>query len=110
MSSRPSREPPSASFWSKYGTNRLQQGDMPYSSIRTLYRYLGLEPCVRLLDLGSRYGRVLFYGALLAGHDSRPAQQGMQFGSGKSSSSTPLTFSAETLAASIDPKQTIMLL
>ena len=54
-----------------YGQHRLYQGDIPYNFIRELYTRLGV--CTRLsnfrishiLDLGSGYGRLVFYGALL---------------------------------------------
>lgn len=50
-----------------YGQHRLYRADLPYTIIRDLFRLLGLPAGASLLDLGSGYGRVAFYGHLLLG-------------------------------------------
>ncbi len=47
------------------GQHRLYLGDTSYHHIRTLYQCLEPFKPRKLLDLGSGYGRILFYGALL---------------------------------------------
>ena len=55
----------------RHGVQRFDQGDLPYDVVRAFYRALALEiargPGLRLLDLGSGYGRFGFYGALRHG-------------------------------------------
>lgn len=52
----------------RHGVQRFEQGDLAYDVVRAFYRALGPEiaarPALRLLDLGSGYGRFGFYGAL----------------------------------------------
>ena len=48
-----------------HGNHRMEMGDVPYSLIRDLYRALDLPAETLLVDLGSGYGRVGFYGAIL---------------------------------------------
>jgi SAM-dependent methyltransferase len=50
-----------------YGNHRLDKGDFPFQIIRQLYRSLDkyIQRGDTVLDLGSGYGRVAFYGALL---------------------------------------------
>lgn len=50
-----------------YGQHRLYRADIPYSNLRDLFRLLDLPAGATLLDLGSGYGRVAFYGHLLLG-------------------------------------------
>jgi SAM-dependent methyltransferase len=50
-----------------YGQHRLDRADIPYSNLRDLFRLLDLPAGATLLDLGSGYGRVAFYGHLLRG-------------------------------------------
>ena len=55
----------------RYGVQRFEQGDLTYEVVRAFYRALEPEivrrPNLRLLDLGSGYGRFGLYGALLHG-------------------------------------------
>lgn len=55
----------------RYGVQRFDQGDLAYDVVRAFYRALETEiaqrPGLRLLDLGSGYGRLGFYGALRHG-------------------------------------------
>jgi DNA-binding winged helix-turn-helix (wHTH) protein len=51
----------------RYGQQRVAPGDMPYTVLRDLFRRFELPPGTTLLDLGSGYGRVAFYGHLLTG-------------------------------------------
>jgi precorrin-6B methylase 2 len=55
----------------RHGVQRFDQGDLPYGVVRAFYRALAPEiarrPDMRLLDLGSGYGRFGFYGALRHG-------------------------------------------
>jgi hypothetical protein len=55
----------------RHGVQRFDQGDLPYGLARAFYRALAPEiarrPALRLLDLGSGYGRFGFYGALRHG-------------------------------------------
>lgn len=48
-----------------YGQHRLYRADLPYTIVRGLFRLLDLPAGASLLDLGSGYGRVAFYGHLL---------------------------------------------
>ncbi|KQY92190.1 hypothetical protein ASD21_12215 [Caulobacter sp. Root1455] len=52
----------------RHGVQRFSQGDLAYEVVRAFYRALGPEvearPGLRLLDLGSGYGRFGLYGAL----------------------------------------------
>lgn len=54
-----------------YGQHRLYQGDIPYNVIRELYTRLDVFTRLHdyrishILDLGSGYGRLVLYGALL---------------------------------------------
>jgi SAM-dependent methyltransferase len=48
-----------------YGHHRIDQADLPYSLFRVLFRRLEVPAGEVLLDLGSGYGRIAFYGALL---------------------------------------------
>ncbi|HSK76359.1 MAG TPA: class I SAM-dependent methyltransferase [Thermoanaerobaculia bacterium] len=50
-----------------YGQHRLYRADLPYAVLRDLFRLLDLPAGATLLDLGSGYGRVAFYGYLLLG-------------------------------------------
>lgn len=56
------------SLLDRYGVQRFDQGDLGYEVIRAFYRTLAPEiarrPGLRLLDLGSGYGRFAFWGAL----------------------------------------------
>ncbi|MEM8907166.1 MAG: class I SAM-dependent methyltransferase [Bacteroidota bacterium] len=47
------------------GEHRVYQSDNPYAYIRQLYQKLAPFQPKSLLDLGSEYGRLLLYGALL---------------------------------------------
>jgi len=55
----------------RHGVQRFDQGDLTYEVVRAFYRALGPEiarrPGLRLLDLGSGYGRFGFYGAVRHG-------------------------------------------
>ena len=55
----------------RYGVQRFEQGDLTYEVVRAFYRALEPEivrrPNLRLLDLGSGYGRFGLYGALRHG-------------------------------------------
>jgi len=55
----------------RHGVQRFDQGDVPYDIVRAFYRALSPEiarrPGLRVLDLGSGYGRFGFYGALRHG-------------------------------------------
>lgn len=55
----------------RHGVQRFDQGDLSYELVRAFYRALAPEitrrPGLRLLDLGSGYGRFGFYGALRHG-------------------------------------------
>lgn len=55
----------------RHGVQRFDQGDLGYGVVRAFYRALAPEidrrPGLRLLDLGSGYGRFGFYGALRHG-------------------------------------------
>lgn len=55
----------------RHGVQRFDQGDLSYGVVRVFYRALAPEidrrPGLRLLDLGSGYGRFGFYGALRHG-------------------------------------------
>jgi hypothetical protein len=55
----------------RHGVQRFDQGDLAYDLVRAFYRALapeiGRRPWMRLLDLGSGYGRFGFYGALRHG-------------------------------------------
>lgn len=55
----------------RHGVQRFDQGDMAYDVVRAFYRALApeiaLRPGLRLLDLGSGYGRFGFYGGLRYG-------------------------------------------
>lgn len=55
----------------RHGVQRFEQGDLAYGMVRAFYRALapeiGRRPGLRLLDLGSGYGRFGFYGALRHG-------------------------------------------
>jgi SAM-dependent methyltransferase len=55
----------------RHGVQRFDQGDLSYGVVRAFYRALTPEidrrPGLRLLDLGSGYGRFGFYGALRHG-------------------------------------------
>lgn len=55
----------------RHGVQRFDQGDLAYEVVRAFYRALAPEierrPDLRLLDLGSGYGRFGFYGALRHG-------------------------------------------
>lgn len=55
----------------RHGVQRFDQGDLAYGLVRAFYRALTPEirrrPGMRLLDLGSGYGRFGFYGALRHG-------------------------------------------
>jgi DNA-binding winged helix-turn-helix (wHTH) protein len=51
----------------RYGQHRVALGDLPYAVLRDLFRRFELPPGSTLLDLGSGYGRVAFYGHLLTG-------------------------------------------
>jgi len=48
-----------------YGHHRIDQADLRYSVFRELFRRLQVPEGEVLLDLGSGYGRVAFYGGLL---------------------------------------------
>ena len=48
-----------------HGNHRMEAGDVPYSLIRDVYRALDLPKRTPIVDLGSGYGRVGFYGAIL---------------------------------------------
>jgi SAM-dependent methyltransferase len=48
-----------------YGQHRIDQADLPYWVFRELFRRLEVPEEEVLLDLGSGYGRVAFYGVLL---------------------------------------------
>ncbi len=51
----------------RHGHHRLERGDMTYEVVRRLFRGLDSLPSPsRLIDLGCGYGRIGFYGALLA--------------------------------------------
>ncbi len=50
-----------------YGHHRLNQADLPYAVFRELCRRIEPPPDEVLLDLGSGYGRLGFYGSLLRG-------------------------------------------
>ena len=50
---------------SKYGNHRMETGDIPYSVVRDVYRALRLPLDTPITDLGSGYGRIGFYGAVL---------------------------------------------
>lgn len=56
------------SLLDRYGVQRFDQGDLSYEAVRAFYRALGpalrRDPALRLLDLGSGYGRFGLYGAL----------------------------------------------
>jgi SAM-dependent methyltransferase len=47
------------------GHHRLVRGDIPYAAVRALYRGLSAEQRQHVLDLGSGYGRIVLYGALV---------------------------------------------
>ena len=49
----------------RLGHHRVETADLPYHVIRDVYRALDLPAGVAVLDLGSGYGRIAFYGALL---------------------------------------------
>lgn len=49
----------------KYGQHRLYPADLPYTIIRDLFRRLRPSPATPVVDLGSGYGRIAFYGTLL---------------------------------------------
>ena len=55
----------------RHGVQRFDQGDVPYDIVRAFYRALEPEiarrPALRVLDLGSGYGRFGLYGALRHG-------------------------------------------
>ena len=55
----------------RHGVQRFDQGDLTYAVVGAFYRVLAPEiarrPGLRLLDLGSGYGRFGFYGALRHG-------------------------------------------
>lgn len=48
-----------------YGVHRFEFGDLPYSLIRELMRKVNPGPRTSMLDLGSGYGRIGLYGALM---------------------------------------------
>lgn len=48
-----------------YGHHRVETGDFPYRIIRSAFKRLEQYRWKSLLDIGSGYGRVLFYGALV---------------------------------------------
>jgi SAM-dependent methyltransferase len=49
-----------------YGTHRFEFGDIPYSLIRELVQTINPGPGTSVLDLGSGYGRIGLYGALVS--------------------------------------------
>jgi hypothetical protein len=55
----------------RHGVQRFEQGDLAYDVVRALYRALrpqiAARPDLRLLDLGSGYGRLCLYGGLRHG-------------------------------------------
>src|SRR5262249_1145362 len=51
----------------RYGLHRTYQGDLPYATIREIFRRFDPPAQATLLDLGCGYGRLVFYGALLRG-------------------------------------------
>jgi len=53
-----------ASLLVKYGQHRIEAADSPYSLIRDLFRVLPTNSLGPVLDLGSGYGRIGFFGAL----------------------------------------------
>jgi hypothetical protein len=53
-----------ASLLVKYGQHRMESADSAYSYIRDLFQALPADPPAPVLDLGSGYGRIGFFGAL----------------------------------------------
>jgi SAM-dependent methyltransferase len=60
-------EPSLGDLLLRYGHHRVERGDMSYDTIRQLFHKLEAPLATPLIDLGSGYGRIGFYGALLAG-------------------------------------------
>lgn len=52
----------------RHGHHRLFRQDIPYALVRDLYRRLSAAERSHILDLGSGYGRIGLYGALLFGN------------------------------------------
>jgi len=48
-----------------YGNHRIERGDLPYDVIRDLFHRLPEGLGTPLVDIGSGYGRIAFYGGLL---------------------------------------------